>query len=81
MELHDHPAPNRHLITLSEVSKIPLAYGCTECYWKYDPKGISEVYEAATLRSAQVLFGMHDCHKFKAPSPGTPAQRSNSRAA
>jgi len=80
MELH-HPAPNRHLITLPEGSKIPLAYGCTECHWRYDPKGVSEVYEAATLLSAQVLFGMHECHKFKAPSPDTPVTKAKGHAA
>jgi len=67
----DHPAPNRRLVTLPEGSKIPVAYGCTECFWRYDPKGVSEVYEAATLLSAQVLFGLHDCGNFEARSPET----------
>jgi len=59
--------PNRHLLTLPEGSKIPVAYGCTDCYWRYDPNGVSELYEAATLLSAQVFFRMHDCHKFRMP--------------
>jgi hypothetical protein len=58
---------NRRLVTLPGGSKMALAYGCSHCYWRYDPKGVSEVYEAATVLSAQVLFGMHDCHEFRAP--------------
>jgi hypothetical protein len=63
------PAQSRRLVTLPVGAKVPIGYGCTGCYWRYDPKGASEVYEAATLLSAQVLFGIHDCHKFRAPSP------------
>ena len=73
--------PNRRLVTLPQGSKIPVAYGCNECYWRYDPKGVSEVYEAATLLSAQVLFGMHDCYKFAAPSPDTTSGKAKGHAA
>jgi hypothetical protein len=69
MRENNPPAPNRRLVTLPEGSKIPVAYGCTDCHWRYDPKGVSEVYEAATLLSAEVLFGMHNCHDFKTRSP------------
>jgi len=79
--MEHRPAPSRRLVTLPEGSKIPVTYSCTECHWRYDPKGVSEVYEAATRMSAQVLFGMHDCHKFKTPSPGIPTERAKSHAA
>jgi hypothetical protein len=75
----NRPAANRRLVTLPEGSKIPLAYGCTDCHWRYDPKGVSELYEAATLLSAQVQFGMHECHKFT--SPERPAGKAKIQAA
>jgi hypothetical protein len=81
MEQPNRPVPNRRLITLPEGARIPVAYGCTECHCRFDPKGVSEVYEAATLLSAQVLFGMHDCHKFKAASPDMPTGQANGHAA
>ena len=71
MEQNSYPARMRRLVTLPQGSKIPVAYGCTECYWRYDPKGVSDVYEAATLLRAQVLFGIHDCQTFKVRSPET----------
>jgi len=69
---HDEPAVNRRLVTVPEGSTSALAYGCSVCYWRFKPKAVSELYEAATVLSAQVLFGTHDCHRFKAPnaSPG-----------
>jgi len=67
MEQHKELALNRRLVTLPEGSRN-LAYGCSVCYWRFEPKVVSELYEAATLLSAQVLFGTHDCHKFKAPN-------------
>lgn len=74
-------APSRRLVTLPEGARAPVAYGCTACYWRYDPKGVSEVYEAATLLSAQVLFGIHDCHKFRAPAPDGGTGKTNGHAA
>jgi hypothetical protein len=32
----DSRPTNRRLMTLPQGSKIPVAYGCTECYWRYD---------------------------------------------
>lgn len=68
MTQDSQPTVNRRLRTLSEGSNVALAYGCSVCYWRFEPKVVSELYEAATLLSAQVLFGTHDCHKFKAPT-------------
>jgi hypothetical protein len=67
----DSQPTNRRLVTLPQGAKIAMAYGCSHCHWRYDPKGVSELYEAATLLNAQVLFGMHDCQEFKAPNPDT----------
>jgi hypothetical protein len=68
MERNSEPVVNRRLVTLPEGSKSALAYGCSVCYWRFEPNGVSELYEAATLLSAQALFGTHDCHRFKAPN-------------
>jgi hypothetical protein len=78
---NSQPTVNRRLRTLPEGSKVALAYGCSVCYWRFEPKVVSELYEAATLLSAQVLFGTHDCHKFKAPNPDTPAGTAKGHAA
>jgi G:T-mismatch repair DNA endonuclease (very short patch repair protein) len=67
MQQNDEPAVNRRLVALHESSTSALAYGCSVCYWRFEPKVVSELYEAATVLSAQVLFGTHDCHRFKAP--------------
>ena len=58
----------RHLITFPSEGQVVLGYGCSECYWRYFPKDIKEVYEGATFWSAQVLFEKHDCSKFKYPA-------------
>jgi hypothetical protein len=72
MTQDSQPAPHRHLVTLPKGSKVALAYGCSHCHWRYDPRGVSEVYANATLLAAQFFFGIHDCHKFKPPNPNTP---------
>jgi hypothetical protein len=67
----------RHLITFPEEGSIALGYGCSECYWRYVPKAIDEVYEGATFWTAQVLFERHDCQQFKISSvPEPPKQAS-----
>jgi hypothetical protein len=73
MAQNSRPAVNRRLVTLPEGSRSALAYGCSVCYWRYNPKEVSELYEAATLASARFLFGIHDCHKFDLPSSDAPS--------
>ncbi len=62
--LHDiRPPRHRRLVMLAQASS-PLGYGCSACHWRFDPEDISHVCEPATILTAQVRFGSHDCEQF-----------------